>query len=84
MQTGAGKTFTMAGDSSSYRQRGIVPRAIHHIFKEIDLKVDRIYKVRVSYLEIYNEVLYDLLADNPGTNDHLHILDEGNVTVVSA
>ncbi|GMH37608.1 hypothetical protein BSKO_05481 [Bryopsis sp. KO-2023] len=81
-QTGAGKTFTMSGDSSSYPQRGIIPRAIHHVFREVDLRVDKIYRVKVSYLEIYNEMLFDLLAENPGAPDNLHILEENNTTVV--
>ena len=63
-QTGAGKTYTMSGDTKSYQQRGMVPRAIHQIFKEIDMRVDQEVVVRASYLEIYNEVMYDLLADH--------------------
>lgn len=82
-QTGAGKTFTMTGDSSSYPQRGIVPRAIHHIFCEVDAKVDKIYKIKVSYLEIYNETVLDLLANDPEASDNLHILEENNMTTVS-
>jgi len=30
-QTGAGKTFTMTGDTSNYRLRGIIPRAIAQV-----------------------------------------------------
>jgi len=30
-QTGAGKTFTMTGDTSNYRLRGIIPRAISQV-----------------------------------------------------
>ena len=63
-QTGAGKTYTMSGDTQSYQQRGIVPRAVHQIFKEIEMRVDQEVVVRASYLEIYNEVMYDLLADH--------------------
>lgn len=75
-QTGAGKTFTMAGDLRNYHHRGVIPRALHHIFRDIDLRVDRIYKAHVSYMEIYNETLYDLLSENPGTSDSLAILDD--------
>lgn len=55
-QTGAGKTYTIAGDTQRYDQRGIIPRAVHYLFSEIDLREDREVTVRCSYLEIYNEV----------------------------
>jgi hypothetical protein len=47
MQTGAGKTFTMSGDPRNYHHRGIIPRALHQIFREVDMRVDRIYTVQV-------------------------------------
>lgn len=81
-QTGAGKTFSMSGDVQNYAHRGIVPRALHHIFKEVDLRTDKVYRVEVSYMEIYNEGLYDLLADNPAAADNLAILDDASNTVV--
>jgi hypothetical protein len=43
-QTGAGKTFSMCGDARNYHHRGVIPRALHHIFREIDLRPDRIYR----------------------------------------
>lgn len=43
-QTGAGKTFTMCGDARNYHHRGVIPRALHHIFREIDTRPDRIYR----------------------------------------
>ena len=38
----------MAGDLRNYNHRGLIPRAIHHLFNEIDMRVDRIYKVQVG------------------------------------
>ena len=35
-QTGAGKTFTMTGATESYVHRGIIPRSISQLFKEIE------------------------------------------------
>ncbi|KAL6745955.1 kinesin-like protein [Haematococcus lacustris] len=75
-QTGAGKTFTMAGDIRNYVHRGVIPRAIHHIFHEADMRVDKIYKTKVSYLEIYNDQLYDLLAPTPGSSEGLAIMED--------
>ena len=34
-QTGAGKSFTIAGSSSDYKYRGIIPRTISEVYKEI-------------------------------------------------
>lgn len=64
-QTGAGKTFTMNGATPNFKYRGIIPRAIHQVFEEIGSHSDEQIVVSISYLEIYNEQLYDLLSDNP-------------------
>jgi hypothetical protein len=56
LQTGAGKTYTVAGEARQYARRGIIPRAIHQIFREVDARVDKQILVRMSYMEIYNEV----------------------------
>ncbi|NWY71389.1 KIF9 protein, partial [Erithacus rubecula] len=61
-QTGAGKTYTMTGAASEYRNRGIIPRAIQQIFKSAAEFLSILVTVRISYLEIYNETLFDLLA----------------------
>ena len=49
---------------------GIIPRAIVHIFDHIERgqQEGMQYLVRVSYLEIYNEKVYDLLGDVGGTS----------------
>ena len=39
-QTGAGKTFTMTGATENYQHRGILPRAISQLFKQIDERPD--------------------------------------------
>uniref|UniRef100_A0A8D2MMU3 Kinesin-like protein n=1 Tax=Zonotrichia albicollis TaxID=44394 RepID=A0A8D2MMU3_ZONAL len=61
-QTGAGKTYTMTGAASEYRNRGIIPRAIQQVFKSAATFLNILVTVRISYLEIYNEALFDLLA----------------------
>lgn len=48
VQTGAGKTFTMSGDLKHYQHRGLIPQAIHQVFREMDMRVDKMYKVHVS------------------------------------
>ncbi|KAM5340909.1 centromere-associated protein E isoform 2-T2 [Glossophaga mutica] len=59
-QTASGKTYTMMG-SEDYL--GVIPRAIHDIFQKIEKFPDREFLLRVSYMEIYNETITDLLCD---------------------
>ncbi|SPO22782.1 probable kinesin motor protein 1 [Ustilago trichophora] len=61
-QTGSGKTHTMSG---SDKEPGVIPRAVQHVFEMIKDEPDREFLLRVSYLEIYNETLKDLLAPLP-------------------
>lgn len=72
----------MSGDARNYSHRGIIPRALQHVFREVDLRSDRIYSISASYLEIYNESLRDLLAEDPAAADSLAILDDAATTVV--
>lgn len=53
-QTGAGKTFTMIGDTKSYASRGMAPRALSHLFGEMESRPESVFSVRCSYMEIYN------------------------------
>ncbi|KAL2885413.1 kinesin family protein [Ceratocystis lukuohia] len=65
--TGTGKTFSMQGTASS---PGVIPLAITDIFSYIRETPSREFLLRVSYLEIYNERIQDLLsmptASGPG------------------
>ena len=63
--TGSGKTFTMSGSSSNFNYRGIIPRSITRLFQELGGKIDYDSKVSISYLEIYNETIFDLLSPLP-------------------
>ncbi|RDA96071.1 hypothetical protein CP533_5843 [Ophiocordyceps camponoti-saundersi (nom. inval.)] len=56
--TGTGKTFSMQGTASS---PGVIPLAITDIFSYIRETPSREFLLRVSYLEIYNEKIHDLL-----------------------
>ncbi|KAL8936078.1 MAG: hypothetical protein Q9216_005121 [Gyalolechia sp. 2 TL-2023] len=57
--TGTGKTFSMQGTASS---PGVIPLAIADIFSYIRETPHREFLLRVSYLEIYNEKIHDLLT----------------------
>lgn len=64
-QTGAGKTYTMSGTANNYKYRGVIPRAVSQVFHEIQNKLEQAITVRVSFVEIYNELLYDLISPVP-------------------
>ncbi|NWR54827.1 KIF9 protein, partial [Bucorvus abyssinicus] len=72
-QTGAGKTYTMTGVTAEYQHRGLIPRAIQQVFQATACSVDPCVTIRISYLEIYNETLVDLLSTAPrdGSSDGL-------------
>ena len=57
---GAGKTYTMLGTENN---PGIMYRTLNDLFVEIKkFEGKREYQVSMSYLEIYNELIRDLLA----------------------
>ncbi|KAI8929825.1 P-loop containing nucleoside triphosphate hydrolase protein, partial [Entophlyctis helioformis] len=68
-QTSSGKTHTMMGDET---EAGVILLAIEHVFRHI-LQVSAEFLLRVSYLEIYNEVIRDLLSP---TNVNLKIHED--------
>ncbi|XP_053696251.1 protein claret segregational [Sabethes cyaneus] len=70
-QTGSGKTYTMDGISDNI---GVIPRTVDLIFNSIEdyKRLGWEYEIRVNFLEIYNEILYDLL-DSSGTTKDLEI-----------
>eukprot|EP00741_Cyanophora_paradoxa_P009082 tig00000145_g8795.t1 len=75
-QTGSGKTYSMSGveeiigsDTSFKRNgtEGLIPRSIQYMFDEIARAPPGVrYTVRASYLEIYNEQIFDLLNVGSG------------------
>ena len=70
-QTGSGKSYSMMGYGE---ESGVIPRICQNMFERItDLQKDKnlTYTVEVSYLEIYNERVRDLL--NPSTKGNLKV-----------
>ena len=63
-QTGSGKTHTIGGGSRRYADRGLIPRALSHLYAEVDKMEGTSCTIHISYLEIYQDVGFDLL--NPG------------------
>ncbi|KAL9601374.1 MAG: hypothetical protein Q9219_002550 [cf. Caloplaca sp. 3 TL-2023] len=70
-QTGSGKSYSMMGYGE---EAGVIPRICEDMFERItELQKDKnlTYTVEVSYLEIYNERVRDLL--NPSTKGNLKV-----------
>ncbi|KAH9385657.1 uncharacterized protein NEMAJ01_0553 [Nematocida major] len=87
-QTSSGKTHTMKGTFSEYRagahaaagldDPGIIPRSIERIFSKKIL-----HKMALSYIEVYNENIYDLLGD-PGEALQIRESGAGDVYIKDA
>ncbi|XP_016979176.2 kinesin-like protein KIN-7O [Drosophila rhopaloa] len=71
-QTSSGKTYTMMGDGQN---PGIMVLAAKEIFQHISNETERDFLLRVGYIEIYNEKIYDLLKKN---NHDLKIHESGH------
>lgn len=90
-QTGAGKTHTMGSAAATFTEEeekeedGMIPRACIDLFENVEKKCDGNCRVELSYLEIYNEEIRDLLAATTTTtpNQNLKIREtlEGEVYV---
>ncbi|XP_047130894.1 kinesin-like protein KIF15 isoform X1 [Hydra vulgaris] len=73
-QTGSGKTFTMMGppgddgiDTFTHEMRGVIPRCFEYMFSLINREQEKIgdrveFLATCSFLEIYNEQVYDLIS----------------------
>ncbi|KAB5547991.1 hypothetical protein DKX38_011397 [Salix brachista] len=69
-QTGTGKTYTMEGECKRAKsgpngelpsEAGVIPRAVQQIFDTLESQ-NAEYSVKVTFLELYNEEITDLLA----------------------
>jgi hypothetical protein len=71
-QTSSGKTHTMGtadNPSVPYQNKGIIPRAMATLFNTMNtsaLYANRKFSMKVSFIEIYNEDLIDLLGEGEG------------------
>ncbi|XP_032983266.1 kinesin-like protein KIFC3 isoform X4 [Rhinolophus ferrumequinum] len=75
-QTGAGKTYTMEGTPEN---PGINQRALQLLFSEVQEKAsDWEYTITVSVAEIYNEVLRDLLGQEPQEKLEIRLCPDGS------
>lgn len=69
-QTGSGKTYTMTGNPND---EGLIPRISNGLFQRMKDET-KTYRTEVSYMEIYNESVRDLLPSNRSkTNQALKV-----------
>ncbi|KAF8410654.1 hypothetical protein HHK36_003186 [Tetracentron sinense] len=77
--TGSGKTYTMVG---THDDPGLMVLSLHTIFDLIKKdKSSNDFEVTCSYLEVYNEVIYDLLEKSSG---HLELREDPEQGIIVA
>lgn len=68
----------MMGDNNN---PGIIPLTVEEIFRQIETIHQRDFLIRVGYIEIYNEKIYDLLDNNKAEILKLHENASGEVNM---
>ncbi|NWX83880.1 KIF14 protein, partial [Nothoprocta pentlandii] len=72
-QTGSGKSYTMMGFEED---RGIIPRFCEDLFTRV-AQMDKqqiLFQLEMSYFEVYNEKIHDLLGFKAGSGQKKHPL----------
>uniref|UniRef100_A0A8C4HI27 Kinesin family member 21A n=1 Tax=Dicentrarchus labrax TaxID=13489 RepID=A0A8C4HI27_DICLA len=84
-QTGSGKTYTMGTGfdvNISDEELGIIPRAVHHLYKGIEERRQAAqeqgrpvpeFKINAQFLELYNEEVLDLFDSTRDMKQKSHI-----------
>ncbi|XP_034005072.1 kinesin-like protein KIF21A isoform X4 [Trematomus bernacchii] len=84
-QTGSGKTYTMGTGfdvNISEEELGIIPRAVHHLFRGIEERRQAAqqqgrpipeFKINAQFLELYNEEVLDLFDSTRDSRQKSHI-----------
>ncbi|NXG35144.1 KIF4 protein, partial [Dromaius novaehollandiae] len=79
-QTGSGKTYSMGGTYTANQEHepsvGVIPRVIKLLFKEKEQRQDWEFILKVSYLEIYNEDILDLLCPSRERSAQISIRED--------
>lgn len=87
-QTGTGKTYSAFGDTDSAANissgRGLVPRAMEYIFDKLTVNVEKncgkqTFHAKCSFFEIYQEKVFDLLAE--ASNCNLEVREDPKIGV---
>jgi hypothetical protein len=87
-QTGSGKTYTMQG-SNGAASSGLIPRTLRKVFQVSDglQRHGWTWSFQVSFMEVYNEALFDLLRGSSGAaasnSEHMIIQHDAWGTMVT-
>ncbi|KAK3646464.1 tubulin-dependent ATPase kip3 [Elasticomyces elasticus] len=77
--TGCGKTHTITGTA---QQPGIIFLTMQELFEKVDeLQTEKESEITLSYLEIYNETIRDLLNPGAGGKQGLMLREDANQAV---
>ncbi|CAG2102543.1 unnamed protein product [Medioppia subpectinata] len=89
-QTGSGKTYSMGTGfdvGSTSEEKGIIPRAVEHLFNGINERQREArerrepipeFKVNAQFLELYNEDIIDLLSDERSKHSQIKIHEDSS------
>ncbi|NXA05245.1 KIF4 protein, partial [Sapayoa aenigma] len=79
-QTGSGKTYSMGGTYTANQEHepsvGVIPRVIRLLFEEKEQRQEWEFVLKVSYLEIYNEDILDLLCPSRERSSQISIRED--------
>ena len=93
-QTGSGKTFTMGTGfdvALPQEQLGIIPRAVEHLFNSINTRREEAknnglpmpeFSISTQFIEIYNDEIIDLLAENRNKRNRIRIMDDDGIILL--
>ncbi|GBP13460.1 Chromosome-associated kinesin KIF4 [Eumeta japonica] len=86
-QTGSGKTYTMgtnySGSDGDSTKLGVIPQAVADIFDFIEANEDKfVFRVSVSFMELYQEQCYDLLSGKERAHSIIEIREDINKGVI--
>lgn len=84
-QTGSGKTHTMGTTVDEHTDQdhlGVIPRAVNDIFENIECMSDHEFVVHCSFMELYQEQLYDLLSTRGREQNIVDIREDNNKEIV--
>ncbi|KAK5107298.1 hypothetical protein LTR62_001391 [Meristemomyces frigidus] len=77
--TGCGKTHTITGTA---QQPGIIFLTMQELFEKVDeVQTEKESEITLSYLEIYNETIRDLLNEGAGGKQGLMLREDANQAV---